>query len=190
MDDGRSVTRIAESAQEMPGILPSIRGTASVWLSLGYARMGRWDESRRAMDASLRHLSTPAYSGPGPVSTIESSTADSLVTMRLAHAPILADSGAQAVQILEPRMGAIGGDSPRRLNTNRARLALGYANAADPDIACRLAMESLDVLDTFPSMWALSELRRSAHGRETSVRIQRHGPRAPADQRGRTWSIA
>ncbi|ADP79671.1 helix-turn-helix domain-containing protein [Pseudofrankia inefficax] len=160
-DDGTHVVRLATDAINHPGADASLRGTASTWLSLGYALIGDRDSSDRAADESLAYLSVASTNPQTPVSFIESTTRSDLVAMRRAHAQILMGQGHEPISILEARLPEIASGSTRRLNTNRARLALAYANAGDVEGAVRIIDETTRTVEALPSVWARRELHRA-----------------------------
>jgi transcriptional regulator with XRE-family HTH domain len=160
-DDGHHVVRLATDAISHPGAGARLKGTASTWLSLGYALLGDRDASNRATDDSLAYLSMASVHSEGPVSFIESTTRPDLVTMRRAHAQILMGQGDEPILALESRLSEIAAGSTRRLNTNRARLTLAYANAGDVEHAVRLVDETLGAVESLPSVWARRELHRA-----------------------------
>ncbi|KAA2247307.1 hypothetical protein F0L68_40220 [Solihabitans fulvus] len=69
--------------------------------------------------------------------------------------------GSSAIAVLEPRLDALAGSSPRTATISRAKLARAYANAGQPDHACRLAVQALDAGVAVGSHSALSEVRRA-----------------------------
>jgi len=160
-DDGKHVVRLATDAISHPGADASLKGTASTWLSLGYALLGDRASSDRASDDSLAYLSIATAHPESPVSFIESTTRPDLVTMRRAHAQILMGQGDEPISALEPCLSEIATGSPRRLNTNRARLALAYANAGDVRHAVQLVDETQRAIESLPSVWARRELQRA-----------------------------
>jgi hypothetical protein len=161
-DDGNHVVRLSMDAINHPGADARLRGTASTWLSLGYALIGDRDLSDRAADSSLDYLSAASAQHESPVSFIESTTRSDLVTMRRAHAQILLGRGDEPILSLESRLSEIAAGSPRRLNTNRARLVLAYANAGDLENAVRMFDETQRAVESLPSVWARRELHRAA----------------------------
>ncbi|MGH3798691.1 MAG: hypothetical protein ACRDTD_00885 [Pseudonocardiaceae bacterium] len=78
----------------------------------------------------------------------------------------------------------------RRATITRAKLARAYANAGQPDEACRVAWETLDAIEQIDSQSARSELRRAIpvlnqwHGRRSLPRLvtgHRSGAAAAGD---------
>ncbi|HEX8932864.1 MAG TPA: hypothetical protein VF788_01430, partial [Pseudonocardiaceae bacterium] len=55
--------------------------------------------------------------------------------------------GAQVVPVLEPRLMPLVRSSLRTATITRAKLARAYANAGQPGEACRVAWETLDVIE-------------------------------------------
>jgi hypothetical protein len=160
-DDGIHVVRLSTNAITHPGATANIKGTASTWLSLGYALLGDSDSSRRARDDSMAYLTATVPCPESPVSFIESTTRPDLVAMRRAHAQILMGQSDEPIPSLESHLSEIAAGSPRRLNTNRARLALAYANAGEADQAALLVDKTHQAVGSLPSVWARRELHRA-----------------------------
>jgi hypothetical protein len=69
--------------------------------------------------------------------------------------------GVQVVPVLEPCLDSLAGSSFRRATITRAKLAWAYANAGQSEEACRVAWETLDVIEQIDSQSARNELRRA-----------------------------
>ncbi|MGH3719211.1 MAG: hypothetical protein ACRDRI_10320 [Pseudonocardiaceae bacterium] len=79
--------------------------------------------------------------------------------------------GARVIPVLEPRMASLAGSSFRRATITWVKLAWAYANAGQPEEACRVAWDTLDAIERIDSQSARNELRRAVpvlnrwHGR-------------------------
>lgn len=141
--DGLRVVDEARPVLDMPQASPRMKGLAAKQVASGYALAGNRDESRRALDAAIYQTTCDVYLG----------------------------YGARVVPALEPRLESLAGSSFRRATITRAKLARAYANAGQPEEACRAAWDTLDAIEQIDSQSARSELRRAVpvlnrwHGR-------------------------
>jgi hypothetical protein len=161
-DDGRQVLWFATNAAEMPGILPSVKGAALEKVSRGYAMLGDRDASARAMDLAVPHLSRIVDHPENPALDAQSVATDDSLAFRRSASLLALGMGAEPISILEPRLASIGDGYQRNHNMSSAMLALGYANAGQPDRACSIAAATAEALKETPSVTTWQELRRTA----------------------------
>jgi hypothetical protein len=160
-DDGPQTIDLARHALRIPGTLPSVKGAAASMLSRGYARIGKADESARAMDKSIYYLSQPVDDSRNPALDQQSVVTDDSLALRQSASDLLLYKGESPIAALEPRLGSIGDGYQRNHNLSCARLALAYALAGESERSCKLAAGTLDALSRTPSLASWRELKRT-----------------------------
>jgi hypothetical protein len=160
----------ARPVLDMPQVSPRMKGMAAKQVAAGYALVGNRDESRRALDAAMDWLAQPVCEDDAALSQLHVVN-DDLLAVYQTTCDVYLGYGARVVPMLEPRLESLAGSSFRRATITRAKLARAYANAGQPEDACRVAWETLDAIERIDSQSARSELRRAVpalnrwHGR-------------------------
>ena len=162
----------ARPVLDMPQASPWMKGMAAKQVAAGYALAGNRDESRRALDAAMDWLAQPVREDDAALRLRQLHVVnDDLLAVYQTTCDVYLGYGARVVPMLEPRLESLAGSSFRRATITRAKLARAYANAGQPEDACRVAWETLDAMERIDSQSARSELRRSVpvlnrwHGR-------------------------
>ena len=137
-----------------------MKGVATGDMAYGYALAGSREESHRALDVAVGWLSQPMREvdtvlGQGIVPNSD------LITLYWATCDIYLGFGARAIPVLESLPESFVATSFRTATATRAKLARAYANAGQPDEACRVAWEALDAIEQVSSQLARNELRRA-----------------------------
>ncbi len=168
--DGIRAVDQARPVLDMPQASPRMKGLAAKQMAHGYALVGNRDESRRALDAAMSWLAQPVREDDaflGQLIVIN----DDLFAVYQTTCDVYLGHGARVISTLEPCMESLAGSSFRRATITRAKLVRAYANAGQPEQACRVAWETLDVIEQIDSLSARNELRRAVpvlnqwHGR-------------------------
>ncbi|MBV9141501.1 MAG: helix-turn-helix domain-containing protein [Pseudonocardiales bacterium] len=159
-NDGLRVVDQVRPVLEMPQASPRMKGFAANRMASGYALAGQRDESRRAMDAAMDYLAQPVREDDAALSQLHVASDDLLATYQ-ATCDVYLGYGARVIPVLEPRLASLATSSFRRATITRAKLARAYANAGQPEQACRLAWETLEAIEQIDSQSARSELRRA-----------------------------
>jgi hypothetical protein len=158
--DGLRVVDLARPVLEMPQASPRMKGFAAKQVASGYALAGNRDESRRAMDAAMDYLAQPLREDEAALSRLHVAS-DDLLAVYQTTCDVYLGYGARVIPVLEPRLASLASSSFRRATITRAKLARAYANAGQPEQACRLAWETLEAIEQIDSQSARSELRRA-----------------------------
>lgn len=158
--DGLRAVDQARPVLEMPQASPRMKGMAAKQVAAGYALAGNRDESRRAMDAAMDYLAQPLREDDAALSQLHVASDDLLATYQ-ATCDVYLGYGVRVIPVLEPRLASLANSSFRRATITRAKLARAYANAGQPEQACRLAWETLEAIEQIDSQSARSELRRA-----------------------------
>lgn len=146
-----------------------MKGLATREIARGYALAGNRDESQRTLDKAMGWLVQPVREDDTLLGQ-RSVVADDLFAVYQTTCDVYLGYGA-AVPMIEPRLESLAGISFRTATITRATLVRAYANAGQPDDACRVAWETLDAIEQIDSQSARSELRRAVpiltrwHGR-------------------------
>jgi Helix-turn-helix domain len=168
--DGFWVVDQARPVLSMPQASPRMKGLAAKQMAAGYALAGNRDESRRALDAAMDWLAQPVCEDDAALSQLHVIN-DDLLAVYQTTCDVYLGYGARVIPVLEPRLESLAGSSFRRATITRAKLARAYANAGQPEQACRVAWDTLDAIDQIDSQSARNELRRAVpvlnrwHGR-------------------------
>ena len=168
--NGLRVVDQARPVLDMPQASPRMKGLAAKQVAAGYALAGNRDESRRALDAAMDWLAQPVREDDAFLGQLIAIN-DDLLAVYQTTCDVYLGYGARVVPMLEPRLESLAGSSFRRATITRAKLARAYANAGQPEDACRVAWETLDAIERIDSQSARSELRRAVpalnrwHGR-------------------------
>lgn len=168
--DGLRVVDEARPVLDMPQASPRMKGLAAKQVASGYALAGNRDESRRALDAAMDWLAQPVREDDAALGQLIAIN-DDLLAVYQTTCDVYLGYGARVVPVLEPRLESLAGSSFRRATITRAKLARAYANAGQPEEACRAAWDTLDAIEQIDSQSARSELRRAVpvlnrwHGR-------------------------
>ncbi|MGH3823117.1 MAG: helix-turn-helix domain-containing protein [Pseudonocardiaceae bacterium] len=166
--EGLRVVDQARPVLEMSQASLRMKGWAVSEMALGYALSGNRDESRRALDTAIGWLAQPV--SDDDVALQRTVAVDDFLTVYQATCDIYLGYGERVIPTLEPRMQSLA-RSPRTATITRAKLARAYANAGQPEEACRVASETLDAIAQIGSQSARNELRRTVpvlnrwHGR-------------------------
>jgi len=176
--DGLQAVDQARPVLEMPQASPRMKGMAAKQVAAGYALASNRDESRRALDAAMDWLAQPVREDDAVLSQLHVVN-DDLLAVYQTTCDVYLGYGARVVPMLEPRLESLAGSSFRRATITRAKLARAYANAGQPEDACRVAWETLDAIERIDSQSACSELRRTVpvlsrwHGRSDVQEVVR-----------------
>lgn len=157
--EGLRVVDQARPVLEIYQASPRMKGWAANEMALGYALVGHRDQSHRALDAGIGWLAQPMLDDDAALQ--RSVAVDDLFTVYSATCDTYLGYGARAVAVLEPRLESLSVSSLRTATITRAKLARAYANAGQPDEACRVAWDTLDTIEQVGSQSARNELRRS-----------------------------
>jgi Helix-turn-helix domain len=147
----------AQRVVDMPGAPKRISGLAAIQVAMGYASVGKPDETSRALELAMSSVATPARDEEALLGQ-RSLVNDNLYTIYRATCDVYLGKGESVVPVLEPMFGAL---SPRTTVITRAKLARAYANAGAPAEACEQVMLTLDDMTAATSQHAVSELRRA-----------------------------
>ncbi|MGH3828450.1 MAG: helix-turn-helix domain-containing protein [Pseudonocardiaceae bacterium] len=167
-NEGLRVIDQVRPVLEMPQASLRMKGWAANEMALGYALAGNRDESRRALDTAIGWLTQPVRDDDAALQ--RTVAIDDLLEVYQATCDIYLGYGARVIPVLEPRMQSLTG-SLRTATITRAKLARAYANAGQPEEACRVAWDTLDAIERIDSQSARNELRRAVpvlnqwHGR-------------------------
>ncbi|MGH3908918.1 MAG: hypothetical protein ACRDTE_32755 [Pseudonocardiaceae bacterium] len=168
--DGLRAVDQARQVLEMPQASPRMKGLAAKQMAHGYALAGKRDDSHHALDAAMGWLAQPIREDDAFLGQLVAMN-DDLYTVYQTTCDVYLGHGARVILVLEPRLESLARSSFRRATITRAKLARAYANAGQPDDACRVASETLDAIEQIDSQSARSELRRAVpvlnqwHGR-------------------------
>ena len=168
----------ARPVLDMVQASPRMKGLAAKQMACGYALAGNRDESRRALDAAMGWLAQPVREDDAFLGQLIVMN-DDLFTVYQTTCDVYLGHGARVIPMLEPHMESLAGSSFRRATITRAKLAWAYANAGQPEEACRVAWETLDAIERIGSLSARNELRRAVpvlnqwHGRSDVQDIMR-----------------
>lgn len=157
--EGLRVVDQARAVVEMPHTSPRMKGWAANEIALGYALVGNRDGSRRALDTAMDWLAQPVRDDDAALQ--RSVAVDDLFTVYRATCDVYLGYGARVIPVLEPRLDSLVTSSFRTATITRAKLARAYANAGQPEDACRMAWHTLDAIDQVGSVSARTELRRA-----------------------------
>lgn len=158
--DGQRAVDNAQSAIDLAGTTPRVRGLAKVQQAMGYALEGASDDSSRALDEAMRLPAKPVREEEALLGQ-RSVVGDDLHAVYRTTCDIYLGRGDSVIPVLEPRLAALSQASVRTATITGAKLARAYANAGQPLEACRLACQTLAGIDSVGSLYALSELRRT-----------------------------
>lgn len=159
-DDGLRIVDQARSVLEMPHASPRMKGVAAGDTAYGYALADIRDESYRALDLAVSWLSQPVRGD----STLPGETTipnGELITLYQTTHAIYLGYGARVIPALERCSESLSGISSRTATATQAKLARAYANAGQPDEACRVAWDALDTTEQLGSQLARIELQRA-----------------------------
>ncbi len=182
--------RVVDQARPVlgiPQVSPRMKGLAAKQMAYGYALAGSRDKSHRALDAAMNWLAQPVREDDA---VLQRSVADDdLFAVYQTTCDVYLGYGERVIPVLEPRMQSLV-RSLRTATITRAKLASAYANAGQPEEACRVAWETLDAIERIDSQSARNELRRAVpvlnrwHGRsDVQDVVHRLGHGLTADQR-------
>lgn len=180
--DGIRAVDQARPVLDMPQASPRMKGLAAKQMASGYALAGNRDESCRALDTAMDWLAQPVREDDAFLGQLIAMN-DDLFAVYQTTCDVYLGYGARVVPVLEPRMESLAGSSFRRATITRAKLARAYANAGQPEEACRVAWETLDAIEQIDSQSARNELHRAVpvlnrwHGRsDVQEVVHRLGP--------------
>ncbi|MGH3899741.1 MAG: helix-turn-helix domain-containing protein [Pseudonocardiaceae bacterium] len=156
--DGLRVVDEARPVLDMPQASPRMKGLAAKQMASGYALAGNRDESRRALDAAMDWLAQPVREDDAALGQLIAIN-DDLLAVYQTTCDVYLGYGARVIPVLEPRMESLAGSSFRRATITRAKLTRAYANAGQPEEACRVAWDTLDAIEQIDSQSARNELR-------------------------------
>ncbi|MEO7194963.1 MAG: helix-turn-helix transcriptional regulator [Pseudonocardiaceae bacterium] len=168
--DGLRVVGEARPVLDMPQASPRMKGLAAKQMASGYALAGNRDASRRTLDAAMDWLAQPVREDDAFLGQLIAIN-DDLLAVYQTTCDVYLGYGARVIPVLEPRMESLAGSSFRRATITRVKLARAYANAGQPEEACRVAWDTLDAIERIDSQSARNELRRAVpvlnrwHGR-------------------------
>ncbi len=157
--EGLRVVDQARPVLEMSQASLRMKGWAANEMALGYALAGNRDESRRALDTAVGWLAQPVREDDAALQ--RTVAVDDLFTVYQATCDIYLGYGARVTAVLEPRLVSLSRSNLRTATITRAKLARAYANAGQPEQACRVAWETLDAIEQVGSLSARNELRRA-----------------------------
>lgn len=158
--DGLRAVDEAHQVLDMPQASPRMKGLAAKQVAHGYALAGNRDESRRALDAAMSWLAEPVREDDAFLGQLVAIN-DDLYAVYHTTCDIYLGYGARVIPKLEPHLDSLAASSFRRATITRAKLAQAYANAGQPEEACRVAWETLDAIERIGSLSARNELRRA-----------------------------
>lgn len=168
--DGLRIVDQARPVLEMPHASPRMKGLAAGQTAQAYALAGSREKCCRALDAAISWLAQPVRENDSVLGQ-DDIAGDGLIALDQATCDVYLGYGARVIPALEPLAESLAGVSLRMATTTRAKLARAYANAGQPDEACRVAWDALDAMDQVGSQIARTELRRAVpllnrwHGR-------------------------
>ncbi len=157
--EGLRVVNQAIPVLEMSQASPRMKGWAANEMAVGYALASKPEESYRSLDTAIGWLAQPAHEDDAALQ--RSVAVDDLYTVYKATCDAYLGYGAQVIAVLEPRLVALSSSSLRTATITRAKLVRAYANAGQPEEACRVAWETLDGIEQVGSLSARNELRRA-----------------------------
>lgn len=155
---------------EMPQASPRVKGLAANEMALAYAQVGNPDESYRYLDIATDWLAQPVREDDTLLGQ-RSVAVDDLFTVYQSTCDVYLGYGERVIPVLETRLDSLVTSSFRTATITRAKLARAYANAGQPEDACRVAWHTLDAIEQVGSVSARTELRRAVpvlkqwHGR-------------------------
>jgi hypothetical protein len=158
--DGLRAVDQARPVLEMPQASPRMKGLAANEMAQGYALAGDQHASGHTLDAAMGWLAQPTREDDAVLGQ-RSVAADDLYIVHRATCDVYLGRGARVVPVLEPRLESLVTSSLRTATITRAKLARAYANAGQPEQACRVAWETLDAIEQVGSLSARNELRRA-----------------------------
>ena len=163
-DDARAAVENAQIALHTPGATSRVRGLAAKQMAFGQALLQRPDDSARALDAAMSHLSaaeTPHdvddARGVGQASVVS----DDLFTIFAATCQVYLGRGEAAVPVLQPRLASLSKASARTHAITSVKLVNAYARAGAPDLATPLLRETIEQANSLGSLSAKRELARA-----------------------------
>ncbi|MGH3885034.1 MAG: hypothetical protein ACRDSZ_00435 [Pseudonocardiaceae bacterium] len=145
-----------------------MKGLAAKQMAYGYALAGNRDKSHCAFDTAMGWLAQPVREDDAVLQ--RSLADDDLFAVYQATCDVYLGYGERVIPVLEPRMQSLT-KSLRTATITRAKLARAYANAGQPEQACRVAWDTLDAIEQIDSQSARNELHRAVpvlnrwHGR-------------------------
>lgn len=158
--DGFRVVEEARPVLEIPQASPQMKGLAAGQIAYGYALAGRQDDSYRALEMAMNWLSQPLREDD-TILCQRTVPDDDHFALYQKTCDIYLGYGARAIPGLEPLPESFAGISFRMTTVTRVKLAWAYANAGQPDKACRVAWKALDAVEQVGSQLARTELRRA-----------------------------
>jgi transcriptional regulator with XRE-family HTH domain len=163
-DDGCRAVENAEVALRTPGATSRIRGLAAKQMAFGWALLQRPDDSSRALDAAMTHLSavetphdTDDARGVGQRSVVN----DDLFTIFRATCDVYLGRGDPVIPVLQPRLESLSRASLRTHAITSAKLVNAYARAGAPELATPLLLDTIAKADSLGSLSAKRELLRA-----------------------------
>ncbi|MGH3832642.1 MAG: hypothetical protein ACRDRS_19760 [Pseudonocardiaceae bacterium] len=129
-------------------------------IAQGYALAGNQHASMNALDLAMGWIAQPIREDDAALGQ-QSVATDDLYTIHRMTCDVYLGRGARVIPMLEPRLMSLSGSSSRTATITRAKLARAYANAGQPEKACRVAWETLDGIEQVGSLSARNELRRA-----------------------------
>ncbi|MGH3911835.1 MAG: hypothetical protein ACRDTC_00255 [Pseudonocardiaceae bacterium] len=145
-DDGLRAVDQASAVLEMTQASPRMKGLAAEEIAQGYALAGNRHASMNALDLAVGWIAQPIREDDGALGQYSVAT-DDLYTIRRMTCDVYLGRGAQVIPMLEPRLMSLSGSSLRTATITRAKLVRAYANAGQPEKACRVAWELLTALN-------------------------------------------
>ncbi len=158
--DGLRAADHACPVLEMLHASPRMKGLAANEMAQGYALAGDQHASRHALDTAMGWLAQPVREDDAVLGQC-SVAADDLYIVHRTTCDVYLGRGARIIPVLEPLLVSLSSSSLRTATITRAKLARAYANAGQPEQACRVAWETLDAIDQIGSLSACNELRRA-----------------------------
>ena len=163
-DDGRRAIENAEVALRTPGATARILGLAAKQMAFGWALMQRQDDSYRALDLAMDHLS--AAESPHSADNARgvgqrSVDCDDLFVIFRATCDVYLGRGASVIPVLRPRLDGLSRASLRTHTITSAKLVHAYASVGAPELASPLLIETIDLADSVGSLSARRELHRA-----------------------------
>ncbi|MFN2496633.1 MAG: hypothetical protein ABR608_12110 [Pseudonocardiaceae bacterium] len=158
--DGLRAVDYVRPVLEMPQASPHMKGLAANEMAQGYALAGDRDESHRALDTAMEWLAQPIREDDILLGQ-RSVAPDDLYVVHRSTCDVYLGRGARVIAVLEPRLVSLSSSSLRTATITWAKLARAYANAGQPEQACRVAWETLNAIEQIGSMSARNELRRA-----------------------------
>lgn len=159
-NDGLRAVDQASAVLEMSHASPRMKGLAANALAEGYALAGNRHASMNALDLAMGYIAQPVRDDDSMLAQYSAAT-DDLHMIHQMTCDVYLGRGAQVIPMLEPRLMSLSGSSLRRATITRAKLVRAYANAGQPEEACRVAWETLDGIEQVGSLSARNELRRA-----------------------------